>query len=122
MTPSSEWIDRFEAGADLPAQAIAGLSREELNAFPVPGMWSIQQVVLHLLDSDLVGADRMKRVIAEPNPTLLAYDENLWVKNLHYAELDPALACEMFRLNRRMLASLLRLLPDKAFDQMGNHT
>jgi hypothetical protein len=115
-------IDRFEAGADLPAKAIAGLSRADLNAVPVPGMWSIQQVVLHLMDSDLVGADRMKRVIAEPNPTLLAYDENLFVKNLHYSELDPQLACEIFRLNRQMFASLLRLLPDEAFQRTGNHT
>ena len=117
-----ELIDRFEAGAELPGKSIDGLSREEFNSFPVPGTWSIQQVILHLFDSDLVGADRMKRVIAEPNPTLLAYDENLWVKNLHYETLDPKLACEVFRLNRRMMASLLRQLPDEAFDRTGNHT
>ena len=44
---------------------------------------------MHLLDSDLVASDRMKRVIAEPNPTLLAYDENLWVKNLSYDQARP---------------------------------
>src|SRR5258707_4912288 len=49
-------IERYVAGATVPAGAIRGLSTQELNAFPVPGTWSIQQVVLHLMDSDLIGA------------------------------------------------------------------
>lgn len=119
---SQSLIDQYEAGADLPAKAMAGLSKEELNAFPIPGTWSIQQVILHLFDSDLVGADRMKRTIAEPNPTLLAYDENLFARHLQYDKLDPKLACEIFRLNRLMMANLLRQLPEDAFSRMGNHT
>ena len=115
-------IDQYEAQATLPAKAIDGLSARELNAFPVEGMWIIQQVIIHLLDSDLVAADRMKRVIAEPNPTLLAYDENAFAKHLHYDQLDPALACEIFRLNRLMMTKLLRLLPEDAFEKTGNHT
>lgn len=115
-------IDQYEADADLPGKAIKGLSPAELNAFPVPGKWSIQQVILHLLDSDLVGTDRMKRVIAEQNPTLLAYDETAFVKNLGYERLDPALACEIFRLNRKMTATILRNQPDSVFERKGNHT
>jgi hypothetical protein len=119
---NSTLIDQYEADATLPAQAVAGLTKEELNSFPVPGTWSIQQVVLHLMDSDLIGSDRMKRVIAEPNPTLLAYDETAFSNNLHYEKLDAAMACEIFRLNRLMTAKLLRLLPDAAFEKTGNHT
>ena len=115
-------IDQFEADAATPAKAIEGLSPEELNSHPVPGTWSIQQVVLHLLDSDLVGADRMKRTIAEPNPTLLAYDETLFAKHLKYEKLDPKLACEIFRLNRLFMANVLRQQPDEAFQRKGNHT
>lgn len=115
-------IDQYEAGAAEPARAIDGLSTAELDAFPVPGTWSIRQVVLHLCDADLVGSDRMKRVISEPNPVLYAYDETLWAKNLCYDKLDPALACSIFRLNREMTAAILRTLPDAAFARTGNHT
>ncbi|HEX3152114.1 MAG TPA: DinB family protein [Gemmataceae bacterium] len=115
-------IEQYEADGDLPAQAIAGLSKDELIARPIAGTWSVQEVVMHLMDSDLVGTDRMKRVIAEPNPTLLAYDENLWVKNLGYHEQEVALACEVFRLNRKLTAAILRRLPDTAFARQGNHT
>src|SRR5262245_14125509 len=115
-------IDQFEADADLIPKSIEGLSPAGMNSFPVPGKWSIQQVILHLLDSDLVGADRMKRVIAEPSPTLLAYDENLFAKNLGYEKLDPKLACEIFRLNRKMMAAILRNQPDEVYQRKGNHT
>jgi hypothetical protein len=115
-------IDQYEAGATLPAKAIDGLSKAELNALPIAGTWSVQQVILHLMDSDLVGSDRMKRVISEPNPTLYAYDENLWAKNLSYPQLDPKTAVEIFRLNRVMTASILRSVPDAAFARTGNHT
>lgn len=43
------WIDRYEQGAAELRQAIEGLSPAELNAFPVPGTWSIQQIVWHML-------------------------------------------------------------------------
>ena len=116
-------IDRYEADADLPARAIAGLTPADLTAFPGPGAWSIHQVVLHLMDSDLIGSDRMKRVAAEPSPpSLIGYDETAFANHLHYHEQDPVTACEVFRLNRKMTAALLRLLPDEAFARVGNHS
>ncbi len=115
-------IERYAAGATAPAGAVRGLTPQELNAFPVPGTWSIQQVILHLMDSDVIGSDRMKRVIAEDSPTLLAYNETAFSKKLFYETLDPVMACEVFRLNRLLTAAILRKLPDSAFARSGNHT
>jgi uncharacterized damage-inducible protein DinB len=116
-------IDHYEADADLPARSMAGLSPADLKAFPGPGAWSVQQVILHLMDSDLIGSDRMKRVAAETKPpAIIAYDETAFADQLRYHDQDPALACEIFRLNRRMTAALLRLLPDEAFARIGNHS
>jgi uncharacterized damage-inducible protein DinB len=115
-------IEKYIADATVPAAAIRGLSAQELNAFPVPGTWSIQQVILHLMDSDLICSDRMKRVAAEESPTLLGYDETAFSKNLYYESLDPALATEIFRLNRLMTGAILRKLPDAAFARAGMHS
>jgi uncharacterized damage-inducible protein DinB len=117
-----QYIEQYAAGALQPAQAIAGLSHEQLNAFPVPGTWSIQQIVVHLMDSDLIGADRMKRVAAEDHPpTLIGYDESAFIRNLSPGELDPQLACEVFARNRHITAEILKRLPDEAFRRTGNH-
>jgi hypothetical protein len=117
-----ELIERYAAGAASPAQAIAGLSRDQLNAFPVPGTWSIQQIVIHLMDSDLIGSDRMKRVAAEDRPpTLIGYDESAFARGLFYDQLDPGVACEVFEKNRRLTAEILRRLPAAAFERTGDH-
>lgn len=115
-------IEKYAAGAAVPAESIRGLGAAELKAFPVPNTWSIQQIVLHLMDSDLIGSDRMKRVIAEEGPTLLAYDETAFARRLPYESLDPSMACEVFRLNRLMTAAVLRSLPDEAYARAGTHT
>jgi hypothetical protein len=116
-------IERYAAGAAVPGEAIRGLTAAELNAFPVPGTWSIQQIIIHLMDSDLIGADRMKRVAAENTPPqLIGYDETAFAENLTYDKLDPVQACEVFRLNRLLTATVLRNLPDAAFTRHGMHS
>lgn len=114
-------IEEYEKGGDDLRMAVRGLKREDLLAHPVPGKWSIQELVIHLLDSDLVMADRIKRVIAEDKPALLAFDENKWVANLHYEEQSVEDAVTLFEINRRNLARVLKKLPHSAFDRVGVH-
>jgi len=114
-------IDRFAAGATVPGAWIRGLSAADLTAFPVPGTWSIQQLVHHVLDSDLIAVHRMKRIIAEERPLLIGYDETLFAKKLGYEGMDVAAACECFRLNRELMVQILRRLPEAAFDRFGIH-
>ena len=117
-----ELIEKYAAGADVPARSIVGLERADLLAFPVPGTWSIQQIILHLMDSDLIGADRMKRVAAEEEPTLVGYNETAFANRLGYEHLSVRDAAEIFRLNRLMTAEILRRLPPAAFQRTGQHT
>jgi hypothetical protein len=115
-------IDRYAAGANQLALAIAGLTREDLNSFPVPGTWSIQQIVLHMMESDLTASDRMKRVISMDNPLLMGYDETAAANKLCYEQLDPQLACEVFAKNRLLTAELLRHVPKEAWERSGIHS
>jgi hypothetical protein len=114
-------IEDYARGATRPGEAIAGLSPAQLNAVPVPGTWSIQQIVLHLMDSDLIGSDRMKRVIAEDKPQLIGYDESAFARELHYDKLDAEIACRIFEMNRHLTAVILRNLPDETFQRVGIH-
>lgn len=115
-------IERYASGADVPAKGVAGLTREELNSFPVPGTWSIQQIIGHLLDSDQIGGYRMKSIIAEDNPLILNYDETRFTERLMYDQLDVEAACDLFARNRRVVAAMLRRLPDETFARTGVHS
>jgi uncharacterized damage-inducible protein DinB len=52
-------IETYAAGGQKLRHAVAGLSRDDLLARPGPGAWSIQEVVIHLADSDAISVDRM---------------------------------------------------------------
>jgi len=114
-------IDRFEAGGDAVLNSFQGLSREDLVAFPIPGKMSVQQVIIHIVDSDMVLIDRMKRVLTQDNPPLLGFDENGYVKELFYDEQSAQDAATIFKLGRKNFAKVLRKLPDAAFERIGTH-
>lgn len=115
-------IERYEAGAEVLAYAVQQLTPEQERARVTPGAWSIAELAAHLLDCDLVAADRMKRIIAEENPTLQAFDEDAWLTRLgsHAMPIDEAVA--LFAANRRWMARVLRGLPEADFARAGQHT
>jgi hypothetical protein len=115
------FIERYATGAMSLAPAIAGLGKNELTAHPVPGTWSIQQIVFHVMESDLIATDRMKRIAAMDNPLLIGFDETAFGERLFHEELDIRLACELFEKNRLLTGDLLRRLPDEAFSRTGVH-
>ncbi|HVT82815.1 MAG TPA: DinB family protein [Phycisphaerae bacterium] len=114
-------IEQYAAGAGQLGAAIQGLSREDFLKTPVPGTWSIQQIVLHMMDSDLIASDRMKRIIAEDNPTIIGYNETAFSQKLFYEKLDPFAAADIFKRNRDMTAIILRSIPAEAFARTGVH-
>ncbi len=118
-------IDQYELGGEKLRKAVAGLSKQDLLWMPSAnagiGRWSIQQIVLHLMDSDLIWTLRMKSIIAEENPTILGYDETKFSANLFYGDQDAEAAMRLFDLNRRQFARVLRKLPDSAFSRTGCH-
>lgn len=119
MNPAT--IEAYAAGAGALSAAIRGLTPEDMTAHPGPGAWSIHELVVHMMDSDMVCAHRMRRIIAEEKPLLIGYDESLFIQRLHYEKTDVHAAAEIFRLTREVMSGTLRLLPAEAFDRVGVH-
>ena len=114
-------IDRYALGAELLTYAAQGLTLEQQTSRSGPGNWSILELIVHLADSDQVGTDRMKRVIAEEGPILRAYDQDAWVARLQYQNTPIEDALQLFTLNRRWMTRLLRNLPQEDFGRSGDH-
>jgi hypothetical protein len=119
-------IDHYANGGEKLALAVRGLTREDLLCAPDAkwnaGRWTIQQVIIHCMDSELVSADRLKRMIAEENPTLIGYDENKYVASLFYDEQDAEAAVAIIDLNRKLFAAAMRKLPAAAWERKGTHS
>ena len=115
-------LERYRRGPELLATVLTGVFGEEEDFTPAPGKWSIRVIVAHLADAELVGAHRFRQVLAEDNPTLIAFDQDAWARNLDYARRKPKQSLETFRRIRAENHELLKDLPAGAFERTGNHT
>ncbi len=122
MSELKEVLERYRRGAELVATAMTGAAGSELDFAPSPDKWSLRQIVAHLADSEIVGADRFRRIIAEDRPTLVAYDQNAWAQNLDYARRKTSESIETFRRLRAENYELIKDLPAETFERVGNHS
>lgn len=115
-------VDRYRDGATLLAYATQGLTPDQLRTRTAPGSWSPIELVVHVVDAELVYGDRLKRVLAESNPDLTAFDEHAWLDGLDAREmpLDDALA--LFLAHRNWLGHLLARRKDSDFARAGQHS
>jgi hypothetical protein len=115
-------IEEYLAGPDLLRRAVAGMTREQLLAKPIPGRWSTQEVVCHLADYEPIYADRMKRVIALKEPELLKGDPALFAARLAYDQRDVEQELALIELTRKQMARILRALKPDDFQRKGGHS
>jgi uncharacterized damage-inducible protein DinB len=118
----TQLIDSYLAGPQLLRTAVAGMNREQLLARPGPGMWSSLEVLCHLADFEVVYADRMKRVLAENEPTMFGGDPDKFAASLAYHERDAEEELLLVELVRRQMVRILRTLKPEDFQRRGNHS
>ena len=114
-------IDDYAAGPERLRQAITGMSDEQLDAKPIPGTWSTRQVVCHVADFEPIYADRMKRVIAEDEPTFFGADPDVFAARLAYEQRNVDDEVQLVESVRGQMVSILRTLAPNGFRRTGNH-
>ena len=122
MSNIDHLLAHYLAGPRLLQQAVAGMTREQMTSRPVRGRWSTLEVVCHVVESDMVLAHRMKRVIAENKPTLPDGDETVFASRLAYHQRDLEEELQLIGSVRAQVARILRTLADDDFGRVGNHT
>jgi hypothetical protein len=118
----AELIDRYAAGPAQLAASTRGMTREQLVARPISGQWSTLEVVCHLADFEIVYADRLKRVIAEREPTMFGGDPDVFAARLAYAQRDLNEELNVIASIRAQVTRILRTLDEADFDRTGRHS
>ncbi|HMQ34651.1 MAG TPA: DinB family protein [Chloroflexaceae bacterium] len=122
---SDEWatlLDRYEAGAELMRGALGLVPRELWDTAPAPGEWTARQVFVHFADSELVGAGRIRQLLAEDGPTLFFYRQDEWARNLDYSGASAEEAVALAVVVRRATARLLRhVVRDETWGRRATH-
>lgn len=114
-------IQEYAEGYSHLRQAVEQISSEELAFKPAPGKWSIHEILIHLADAEIIGLQRMKKVLAENEPMLTVYDQDAWANRLGYADQDAEKHLQLFRLLRESFLPTLRRLSEEEWDRCGIH-
>jgi len=117
-----ELISKYEAGANLLRESLEGLTAIQLRMPAPPGAWSALQIVCHIADFELVYADRMKRVVAEDQPSLMNGDPDIFAAKLAYGQRDVEDELDVIISIRREVSRFLKTLSAADFERTGVHS
>ena len=118
----ADLIARYRSGHAVIAESLAGIDEAGLDARPADGGWTPREVVHHTADSEMTSAVRLRRLIAEENPTIVGYDGDVFAERLHYADrpIEPAL--EAIAGARSTTVQILDRLTEAEWERTGTHT
>jgi len=114
-------IEEYGRGYDLLMAALAEVPHEAWEFKPAPHEWSVHELLVHMKDSENMGALRLQKLIAEPGSTIMPYLEDTWSKTLNYRTQDVEDALQIFKLARRTTYHMLKSLPDQVFTHSVVH-
>ncbi len=127
MNPYAKFLahrDPLRVAAATPAKIVSlirGLTPRQLSKRPAPNKWSIQEIISHLAEAEMVMCCRARWIAFEEHPTLVPFDQEKWAAG-RAPEMEPlAETLERFRLLRRSQVRLFRNASKKDFRRSGFH-
>ncbi len=122
MTPErARLLDRYRDGARALRAALADVADDALDRPGPDGGWTARQVAHHVAESEATAFVRLRRLIAEEAPVIVAYDEALYARRCHYDRpIGAALA--VVDAVRASCLELLEALSPEEWDRSGTHT
>jgi len=110
------------ATAEKLERLIAGVPTCELRKRPAADKWSVNEIVAHLDDAEIVTGFRLRFILGAPGTPITAYDQDSWVTSGHYEQRDPPKSVEQFRVVREANLALLKSLTPEQWKQYGMHS
>ncbi|QDS97312.1 DinB family protein [Adhaeretor mobilis] len=122
MSDTPEIIKAYSQGAKQLRDAVSQVGNDDWDKTPISGKWSIRQVVCHIADTEIVYADRMKRIIAEDNPTFFGMDPDVFAIGLVCEQRPWKTELDVIEAVRAHMLPILRASDTRTFERQGTHS
>ena len=109
------------AAPDILSHLIDGKPGELLSRRPAPGKWSVNAILAHMAEDELVSSWRYRQMIENSGAALPGFDQDEWARLGDYESWTPREALEMFRLLREANLRMFDKLTPQEWQCYGVH-
>ena len=124
MNPQ-ELLETYSQNAQAFIKAAKATPTEKLTQSPSDGEWSPAFVIHHMADSEAQSYARLRRLIAEPEGSIIqGYDEGAWANEakLGYVDAPVANAIAVYAAVRASSLDLVKRLEESDLEKFGEHS
>jgi len=114
-------IMMIEAAPVTLRKRLETISEKDLELSYKEGGWSIRQIVHHLADSHMNMLCRFKLALTETNPTIKAYNQDLWAAMDDYKTASIESSLMLFEGIQQRLSALLKVMSVDDFQKTYYH-
>lgn len=118
-THDFSYIEAYLHTFDQLHEAVAGLTEGQLRWKASPEAWSINEILTHLTDHNLVVSFRVREILAGSEVRLPGFDQVAWVKGQKANESSTEEILALFRQLLRYNAQLFRRLEPEDWNKTG---
>lgn len=93
------------------------LPDHQLSRKMAPGKWSVRYLLLHITDAETVLYDRIRRIIANPNQVIWAFNQDAWAQNIGYQNFPLEISQQIYSSVRKAVI----YLADQHYDTLGEN-
>jgi hypothetical protein len=116
-----EILNRYRKAIEEYCSIARNLKEEELALSLAPGKWTIWENLVHIVDVELVGSYRLRKILAEDKPLFLVFDQDAWVDKLDYTGFSAVDLAGVLTGFQAYNAILLSNLHPKQCERVGIH-
>jgi hypothetical protein len=103
------------------AAVIDTLRPDEIDGRPSADAWTVREIVHHLADAEIISAARLRAILQEDNPALVAFDEAGYARRFDYGDRPLEGALALLTAARQSNVELMERMSADEWDRAGNH-
>ncbi len=100
---------------------IKSVNKRQLSARPAPDKWSIQEILAHLAETEIVASWRIRSILSKDGTEIQSFDQDAWAQTSDYAHADAKKSLQLFRVLRDANLALLKSIPKEKWNNYGMH-
>ncbi|MCC6573445.1 MAG: DinB family protein [Planctomycetes bacterium] len=120
MTPDPDDLaEKYLSAVEQFCERVAKVAPDQLDFRPDASTWSARDIAFHVATVDQVLGLRLRKLIAEPNPTMGSMDLDAWSRALRPAHGDVGLALDSLRATSALNIAVIEMLTPDLMKRTG---